>query len=161
MLLSAGSELKSHGLVAVCPDFPCFTIPMQRKQTVLRRKELCFSWPRAHEEKEECFSTGDSTGAKMQQQELQEKLPGVEITAPHNYSVESREFRNYRSRTGFQPGRVSSLHCVTWPYSYTLPTLPFLKVEENHFCIGVFHPKLFSVNWLASLRSLLTGILGR
>lgn len=53
-------------------SWPCGFVPrlsvfhnsVQRGHMVLRRKELCFSWPRAHEEKEECFSTGDSTRGK-------------------------------------------------------------------------------------------------
>lgn len=64
------------------PRLSVFHNSVQRGHAVLRRKELCFSWPRAHEEKEECFSTGDSTSGKKYGNGSYRRS-FQEITVPH------------------------------------------------------------------------------
>lgn len=64
------------------PRLSVFHNSVQRGQTALRRKELWFSWPRAHEEKEECSSSGDSTREKHGNRSYRRSFQ--EITALHN-----------------------------------------------------------------------------
>lgn len=121
LLLSVHSKLKSHGLVAVCPDFPSFTILMQIGKTVLRRKELCFSWLRAHEEKEECFSTGDSTGAKYGNRSYRRSFQEMGLQHPRIPRMESRVQELYTlAMTGLQRLAGSPVSTVPPGLIYTL-----------------------------------------
>lgn len=88
----------AFGLFKTEESWPCGCVPRFSKfhnteadrETVLRRKELCFSWLRAHEEKEECFSTADSTGAKYGNRSYRRSFQEMGLQHPTIPRMESR-----------------------------------------------------------------------